>query len=567
MKVYVHPAELNLDDAIASSRELTEYFNDPMLTSFSFVTGYELGNSTDYLTSIINGKDADELEYGESTCIFSPTGSGKTKAIEQMSSIISKNSKVIILTNRCACKIQLIKDLAKFKDIPDGLIEKLKLDKNIEVMTYQDFVRKKHKYHGKKLVLICDECHCFVEDATFSVYPQQVVNFLRSNLDNTKRLYITATPDDVLPIIWNIEALTDKKLYPLTNDNFMDFLRKTPVSSSIRIKHTYLMKTNWDYIAFKIYNPDDRESLIKYINANCENGNKSLIFINDIDVGADMQQKLSNSQHIYSDEDKKTEIHKIALKESFDSDALITTKVAENGLSLHDENLSVIVAETYDPVVLQQVIGRARVNRRIPREIVVLIPDYGLSHLGSIESKIYMQLTEFKKVIDNPDFAMQYLPQPNSYIYYDAILKEPIVNRIGYQQLQKQLNYIKDLKSNEQEKPHAHVRKVLELYGKPTDNIEELFIEYDNTKDCKVRIASAWGKYKNSDRDAPALKILKEELKTACNETGAYPKELKSNIQIETVNDILVFAGINEIVLPEIRKFEISGRNIPGLVD
>lgn len=53
-------------------------------------------------------------------------------------------------------------------------------------------------------MLVCDECHCFAEDSTFSVYPQQMINFLKGNLDNTKRIYLTATPDDILPIIWDI---------------------------------------------------------------------------------------------------------------------------------------------------------------------------------------------------------------------------------------------------------------------------------------------------------------------------------------------------------------------------
>lgn len=178
MKIYLCPSKINPDDALASSGELTENLNSPMLAALSFVTGYELGNETDYLTSIINGKSTDELEYGESVCIFSPTGSCKTKAIEQISYVISKSTKSIILTNRYACKIQLIKDLAKLKNIPDELIDKLQLSENIEVMTYQDFARKKHKYQGKKLVIICDECHCFAEDSTFSIYPQQMVNFL-----------------------------------------------------------------------------------------------------------------------------------------------------------------------------------------------------------------------------------------------------------------------------------------------------------------------------------------------------------------------------------------------------
>lgn len=550
---------LSYTDIDKSIQELTENITDPMLASLSLVTGYKLGNSDEYLTSVINRKDVDELEYGESLCIFSPTGSGKTKAIKQISETLVGQEKIIIFTNRCACKIQLIKDIFKqFKDVPEKLIDKFRPDRNIEVMTYQDFVRKKQHYNGKKLLFICDECHCFAEDSTFSVYPQQMTDFLRCNLDNTKRLYLTATPDDVLPIIWDIETLSGEKLYPLTNDNLKEFLKETPTESSTRIKHTYLMMSDWNYLTFKAYDPDNKEKLIEYINKACSNGQKALIFINDIAGGSDLKEQFNNCQHIYSDEDKKAELHEIAVNETFQSETLITTKVAENGLSLHDEKLSVIVAETYDPITLQQIIGRARVKRKNPREITVLIPNYSISNLGSIQGKLYMQLKEFREVIENPDFAMQYFPQPNPYIYYDAILQKPVVNYIGYQQLQKQLEYIQALKDAEQEEPHAFIRKILGIYGKVTDNIDEMFIEYDTTKDCKQQILSAFEKYKNSNKDETALKILKEELKTACNETGAYSKELKSNIQIDTINDILQFAGITEHISQGRKIFDIE---------
>lgn len=550
---------MNPDDAKTSSIELTANINNPLFSALSLVTGYELGESDEYLVSIINGKDVDKLEYGKSVCIFSPTGSGKTNAIVQIAYTLEKQGKIIFLTNRCACKIQLIKDFLKkygIKEIPEELTDKLKLTENIEIMTYQDFVKKRHRYHRKKFLLICDECHCFAEDSTFSVYPQQMINFLKSNLDNTKRIYLTATPDDVLPIIWDVEALSDKKLYPLTKDNFRDFLRNTPVADSTRIRHTYIMKSDWNYLTFKAYAPDKKENLIEYINKSCSNGQKALVFINDIASGSELKEQLANCQHIYSDEDKKAELHEIAINEKFMPETLITTKVAENGLSLHDEKLLLIVAETYDTITLQQIIGRARVNRRNPREITVLIPDYSLSNLGSIEGKLYMQLKEFQKAVENPDFAMQYLPQPNPYVYYDAILKKPVVNYIGYQQLQKQIDFIHSLKKSEQEEPHAFIRKVLSIYGKNTDSIDEMFIDYDTTKDCKQRILSAWEIFKSSDKDAEALKELKKSLKEACNETSAYSKELKSNIQIDTINEILRFAGINKRILPERRIFD-----------
>lgn len=557
----IYPVAMNLDDAFVSSGELTEHLNNPELSALSLITGYKLGESDEYLISIISVKDVDTLEYGKSICIFSSTGSGKTNAVIQIVFALEKQEKIIILTNRRACKIQLIKDYLRkcgLKEIPEELMDKLRISENIEVLTYQDFVNKRHRYHGKKLLLVCDECHCFAEDSTFSVYPQQMINFLKANLDNTKRIYLTATPDDVLPIIWDIEALSDTKLYPLTKDNFRDFLRNTPVADNTRIRHTYIMKSDWSYLNFKAYSPDKRDDLIEYINKSCSDGQKALVFINDIASGSDLKEQLENCQHIYSDEDKKAELHDIAVNEKFTAETLITTKVAENGLSLHDEKLSVIVAETYDLISLQQIIGRARVNRKNPREITVLIPDYSLSNLGSIEGRLYMQLKEFQKAVENPDFAMQYLPQPNPYIYYDAILKKPVVNHIGYQQLQHQIDFIQSLKVSEQEEPHAFVRNVLEIYSKNSDSIDEIFIDYNTTKECKQRILSAWEVFKESARDTDSLKELKKSLKEACNETSAYPKELKSNIQIDTINDILAFAGIKERILPERKIFDFD---------
>jgi hypothetical protein len=51
-----------------------------MLTSIGFITGYTIGDSKEYLASIINGKDVDKLKDGESICIFASTGSGKQKS-------------------------------------------------------------------------------------------------------------------------------------------------------------------------------------------------------------------------------------------------------------------------------------------------------------------------------------------------------------------------------------------------------------------------------------------------------------------------------------------------------
>jgi hypothetical protein len=45
---------------------------------------------------------------------------------------------------------------------------------------------------------------------------------------------------------------------------------------------------------------------------------------------------------------------------------------------------------------------------------------------------------------------------------------------------------------------------------------------------------------------------------SACNETGAYGKELKSNIQINTINKILKFADIQDSLNPGETIFSIN---------
>ncbi|MBR2284687.1 MAG: DEAD/DEAH box helicase family protein [Ruminococcus sp.] len=549
MAPLVIPDGMNYHAAQTSAKELTAANLTPLIAGMSLATGYTLGAHDQYLNAILTTEDADKLDWGSSIAVFSPTGAGKSWTVERIALDLAKHKQVIFLTNRSACETQLKQELLRKSgaaDIPADLIGRISVMENLTVMTYQKFVKHCHRYHGKALVLILDECHCLAEDATFSVYPQQMLRYLHSNLDNTVRIYLTATPEAVLPTLWELESVSGKALYPLTADNLTDYLRFTPVQDDTRIQHTYLMEPNWDYLTFKNYDPDNRTVFLDYLNAVAANGKKALIYINDIQKGRELQELLGDSQHIYSDEDKKSELHQITEHSRFETAALVTTKVAENGLSLHDDSLSVIVAETFDPITLQQVIGRARVSRKRPREVIVLLPDYTASHLGSIAGQLYMQLQEFDRAAINPDFAMQYLPQPNPYVYYDAITQKPVLNRIGRDELRRQLDLIGQLRAEETEHPHTFLRHILQLYGKDTAHIEALSITYDKTSDCHARICSAWEDFKASKRGADELSILKTALKAACNETGAYPKELKSNIQIETVNEILRFAGISE---------------------
>ena len=494
--------------------------------------------------------------------IAAPTGSGKTKAIIDI--IKNVNVPALYLINRVAPLLQFKKDYVKATkniDIPIEAIDIVFLGDNVTALTYQKFAEIAYQYKGKKCMIILDEVHCLLEDATFSVYPEKFVRYLKSNLDNTSRIYLTATPDAISPGIAYAESTAGagEALETITWDTEVKSVRYGYAYYDTRVKMVYSVKTNWDYIDFKLYSPDDTKELVDYIKTVNENNIKSLIYINDINKGKSIQEALGNAQHVYSDDDKRKDIAEIAKNEKFTDKNLITTKVAENGISLHDDELNLIVVETLDLITLQQVIGRARVNRKKPRKITVLIPDYSYTDIGNAIASISVQLKKAKEAAENPDNALEYADEYPALVYYDSKAKKPVVNSMAIKSLEYQLKFLKALREDE-ENLHAFAQKVLEKYDKSTVITDDMFLSYDRITDFKSKVSLAFDDYMNSEKNAEALDKLKSALKDACNSTKIYNdgKIISSNIQLSTVNDILKSAGIEFEIKPKIEIYGVS---------
>lgn len=207
---------------------------------------------------------------------------------------------------------------------------------------------------------------------------------------------------------------------------------------------------------------------------------------------------------------------KLQRMRNFSDKNLITTKVAENGISLHDDELNLIVVETLDLITLQQVIGRARVNRKKPRKITVLIPDYSYTDIGNAIVSISGQLKKANEAAANPDNALEYAAEYPALIYYDGKVKKPVVNSMAIKSLEYQLSFLKALRE-EKEAPHAFAQKVLEAYDKSTVITDDMFLSYDRIKNFKSKVSSAFDEYMDSEKNAEALDKLKAALKDACN--------------------------------------------------
>lgn len=560
--VYITPADSKYTIPELKERMVTvvEEQQYAVLRFLSLVSDFKVGDEKQYIGQVIDLNKIPNL--GESMIIAAPTGSGKTKAIIDI--IKNANVPALYLINRVAPLLQFKKDYVKATkniDIPIEAIDIVSLGDNVTALTYQKFAEIAYQYKGKECMIILDEVHCLLEDATFSVYPEKFIRYLQSNLNNTSRIYLTATPDAVSPGIAYIECTSeaDKAPQTMTWDTEVKSVRYGYAYYDTRVKMVYSVKANWDYIDFKLYSPDDTKELTDYIKTANDNGIKSLIYINDINKGKALQEALGNTQHVYSDDDKRKDIAEIAKNEKFTDKNLITTKVAENGISLHDDELNLIVVETLDLITLQQVIGRARVNRKKPRKITVLIPDYSYTDIGNAIASISVQLKKTKAAAENPDNALEYADEYPALVYYDSKAKKPVVNSMAIKSLEYQLRFLKDLREDE-ENPHTFAQKVLETYDKSTVITDDMFLSYNRITDFKSKVSSAFDEYMNSEKNAEALDKLKTALKDACNSTKIYNdgKTISSNIQLSTVNDILKSAGIEFEIKPKIEIYGVS---------
>lgn len=78
---------------------------------------------------------------------------------------------------------------------------------NIKFMTYQKLAKKGSFYKlPENSIVVLDEIHYLLNDALFPYEPEIIKNIIRANKNRTKRVYISATIDEVLDEIIMLES-------------------------------------------------------------------------------------------------------------------------------------------------------------------------------------------------------------------------------------------------------------------------------------------------------------------------------------------------------------------------
>ena len=385
-----------------NKQPLTPPTNKQILDNLEFITD----PSKEYVSDII---EKDYLKnWSSKTPVFitAQTGKGKNFFIEErlIPDAIENGKFILILSNRIALSRQIKTRIAKIIDalIPNSnLVKKLTkysqegLDDcsifgNVHILSYQKFnciaSKPKDPLSPVFSFVVIDECHFFLSDSAFNKTTYDTFYKIVSGFCNSIRIYMSATPNEViLPILQSEEyILKSIFLQPGLNPPIKSFGKPIVYRDFGLQKHAarvYSLKKDYNYLQFHylqaVNDTEDKtasyQPIIKLIKdqialeSHVSSTEKWIIFVANKMVGKDLVKKIGSEYAIFITSESKSSngsdhiaLEEIVTKESFSKKILIATAVLDNGINLKDKNIKHIVISTFDNVSFLQMLGRVR---------------------------------------------------------------------------------------------------------------------------------------------------------------------------------------------------------------
>ena len=330
--------------------------------------------------------------------ISAQTGRGKNHFIMEMLIPFALRTRqhVFLLSNRVALSVQQKKELLGALGLPNIYTdEQLREKENfgfVSVWSYQSVLQHIDEIERHDILLptgyvVFDEVHFFLNDAPFNAYTELIFHRLIHAAQYRKRIYMTATPDNILPLINEYEQSTqimNIRLSPeflevcqTSQSKFKEIATRRNVSFEAPV-HVYTFKR--DYSKYRITfftNWDHLYANLQHASAT----NKWLCFVNNKDhqlkIQADLKGLQSSIQIDCFDASKKAETSNIwskILEGKIPGTVLLSTSVIDNGVNIIDSGLHNIVLEATDKVSFLQMLGRKRAKDDEIINVFVRVP-------------------------------------------------------------------------------------------------------------------------------------------------------------------------------------------------
>ncbi|MEE0060557.1 MAG: DEAD/DEAH box helicase [Acutalibacteraceae bacterium] len=319
-----------------------------------------------YLSDSINPWDLQDTPANVATFIISQTGTGKTSLIfnKLIPLSVKEKRKVLYLCNRAALCTQIKKiamedefnanltvngvEVKNFMQYytNQGLSELINFG-GIDIITYQGFIHNKLLNAKNYGFVVLDESHFFLSDSNFNPFTEEILHKIITSFSNTRRIYLTATPQECMHEIWRYE--NEIIPYQLHSPSFM---------------RVFYMEENYSYLIPYFF--AHQNELIDIISSR---SNESwLIFVREKIFGNALRDKLlqviSDIPEVITANTKDSKIYNDLLsKEKMPAKIIITTKILDVGVNIKTSDLNVVLFEGPDIVEAKQMIGRKRVEQ------------------------------------------------------------------------------------------------------------------------------------------------------------------------------------------------------------
>lgn len=386
------------------------------------------------------------LDYIEkwvpSTPVFisAQTGAGKNTFIEQVliKQMVPKEYTVLILSNRIALGRQEKTRIAKIMDRIEPkngranfysreverrnseMLDVLEDFGSVTIMSYQGFNKSSKEVKRKKFdYVILDECHFFLADAKFNKFTSRTLKNVMEYCSGAIRVYMTATPTDVImPIIKCEMAHRCKEIstrletppglwgkgwcrFPEEEHmitNYTGAMRECFAGYPAVI---YEMERNYDYVQCRYLKAKTTSEELDLLDLDIEDmdsqysswemlasiikeqikkeeGKKEIekwiVFVPSKKIGMWLQESLGNNYAclVTAESKNRTKNASLAIRNaeyeyaqiqeesSFSTKVLICTSVIDNGINIIDPAVKNMAVLVLDKVLFLQMLGRKR---------------------------------------------------------------------------------------------------------------------------------------------------------------------------------------------------------------
>ena len=320
-----------------------------------------------------------ELEGNTPLFVVSQTGTGKTTFIfENCIPVAEKEGKkVLYLCNRTALKNQMKKEAMKDPRNNSTYVDGRKVAEYnehytekgiskehkfglIDIYAYQEILNFPQDKVDEYAVVVMDEAHFFLADAKFNPFTELILNIVTNIFKYTRRIYLSATPQESMGVIYETEKYCHKRTRINTWERIHNPMYN-PEASDL-LFDVITVDEDYDYLQPRFF--ETMQELQDLILRNSET--KWLIFVRAKDMASGLIQKLNLPErditYYDADTDKELEQYKRLIEnEDLTHRVTISTKVLDVGVNIKTENVNVVVFDD-DPIEIKQMVGRKRVK-------------------------------------------------------------------------------------------------------------------------------------------------------------------------------------------------------------